>query len=273
MSHSPDEIAYWLEASEARVNAELYRALAGHPTGPEVVADDDSATFLLRNLDHGFFNRSVGLGVGKPATEADLDRTIALYRDAGLVQFTVQLSPFAMPAALESWLEARRFTRGRRWAKLWRDTVDPPAERTDLRLERIGPEHADEWVTVIRTAFEMHDVLDDFFRVVLGAPGWHHYLAFDGDAAVGAGAMRVLGDVAWFGYGATLASHRGRGSQSAVFARRIRDAHDLGVRLCITETGEDIPEDPNPSYRNMLRAGFRLAYQRQNWLPPVAPEG
>ena len=25
---------------------------------------------------------------------------------------------------------------------------------------------------------------------------------------------------------------------------------------------------PNPSYRNMLRAGFRLGYLRRNWLPP-----
>ena len=273
MNRSPDEIAYWLEASEARVNAELYRATAGHPAGPEVVSDDDSATFLLRELDVGFFNRSVGLGVGRPATEADLDRVLAMYRDAGLTQYTIQVSPFARPAALEAWLEARGLRRGRRWAKLWRDTDDPPAERTDLRLERIGPEHANDWATVIRTAFEMPEMLDEVFRVVLGAPGWYHYLAFDGDLAVGAGAMRVLDDVAWFGYGATLASHRGRGSQSAVFARRIRDARDLGVRLCITETGEETPEEPNPSYRNMLRAGFRLAYQRQNWLPPKPPEG
>lgn len=81
-----------------------------------------------------------------------------------------------------------------------------------------------------------------------------------------------MGDVGWLGFGATLESHRGQGSQSAIFARRIRAAADLGVKLLITETGEELPDRPNPSYRNMLRAGFRLAYPRQNWLEPATPD-
>jgi hypothetical protein len=36
----------------------------------------------------------------------------------------------------------------------------------------------------------------------------------------------------------------------------------------VTETGEDLPEKPNPSFRNMMRAGFKLAYQRRNYMPP-----
>ena len=45
-------------------------------------------------------------------------------------------------------------------------------------------------------------------------------------------------------------------------ARRIRDGADLGCRWLVTETGEDTPHHPNPSYHNMLRTGFLLAYQR-----------
>ena len=41
----------------------------------------------------------------------------------------------------------------------------------------------------------------------------------------------------------------------------------LGYRWFVTETGEDLPTKPNPSFHNMLRAGFRLAYQRPNYLP------
>jgi hypothetical protein len=37
----------------------------------------------------------------------------------------------------------------------------------------------------------------------------------------------------------------------------------------VTETAEDTPERPNPSDRNMLRAGFRLAYLRDNVMPPA----
>ena len=34
----------------------------------------------------------------------------------------------------------------------------------------------------------------------------------------------------------------------------------------VTETGEDSPEQPNPSFHNMIRTGFSLAYQRPNYL-------
>jgi len=65
----------------------------------------------------------------------------------------------------------------------------------------------------------------------------------------------------------TLPAFRRRGGQGAIMARRIRDAVQLGCRWVITETGEDLPDRPNPSYHNMLRAGFSLAYQRPNYLP------
>jgi hypothetical protein len=160
---------------------------------------------------------------------------------------------------------------GARWAKMWRDTDEPPEEQTDLRIERIGIDLLDAWATVVLEAFELPPFLAPYVTATVGRPGWHHYMAFDGDDGVGAGATYVMGDVAWLGFGSTKVSHRGHGSQSAIFARRIRDARDLGCRLLITETGEELPDRPNPSYRNMIRAGFRLAYQRQNWLEPTPP--
>ena len=51
-----------------------------------------------------------------------------------------------------------------------------------------------------------------------------------------------------------------------ILARRIRDAAEWGCRRVITETGGDTPEHPNPSYHNMLRAGFVLVYQRPNYI-------
>ena len=102
---------------------------------------------------------------------------------------------------------------------------------------------------------------------VVGRQGWSHFLAYDGDAAVSAAAMFVTEGVAWLGFGATREAARGRGGQSALFATRLREARDQGCRWAITETGEETPEEPvNHSYRNMLRAGFHLAYARQNWV-------
>ena len=40
-----------------------------------------------------------------------------------------------------------------------------------------------------------------------------------------------------------------------------------GCRWFVTETGEDLPDRPNPSFRNMMRAGFHVAYHRPNFMP------
>jgi hypothetical protein len=58
-----------------------------------------------------------------------------------------------------------------------------------------------------------------------------------------------------------------------MFAERLRDARDADCRFAITETGEETAEQPNPSHRNMVRAGFQLANGRRNWIRrrPTAP--
>jgi GNAT superfamily N-acetyltransferase len=109
--------------------------------------------------------------------------------------------------------------------------------------------------------------IHDIASATVGRPGWVHYLGFDGDTPVSTSAMHLTDGVAWFGYGATLDAFRGRGWQTAMFARRFQDARDLGCRLAITETGEETEKVPvNHSYRNMVRVGFNLAYARQNWV-------
>jgi hypothetical protein len=80
----------------------------------------------------------------------------------------------------------------------------------------------------------------------------------------------VKGATGWVGFGATLPSHRKRGGQGAIMARRIAEGIDLGCKWLVTETGEDSPERPNPSYHNMLRTGFQLAYQRPNYIHQVS---
>jgi GNAT superfamily N-acetyltransferase len=274
VSHTADEIAYWLELAEARALVDVCQATAGldgDPLQARWDLDHDIATFWFGALDIGIFNRCIGLGIGPPATEAVLDAVLEIFRSSGRSEYTIQVSPFARPSVLESWLLARGLRRGRRWVKVWRDAADPPPERTDLRLEEIGPADREDWERVVLAAFDMPDVLGPAISSMLGRDGWRHYLTYDGNEAVGAGALYLTEQVAWLGYGATLETHRGRGSQSALFARRIHAARELGAELVVTETGEDLPENPNPSYRNMLRAGFRPAYNRRNWLPSEEP--
>jgi hypothetical protein len=227
---------------------------------------DSIWTTMIPKLDWSFFNRIVGLGIRHPATEAELDQAIEVFKDTGCKNYMAQISPFAKPTQISKWLERRGFKRGRNWAKVYRGNEPPIQVPTGLRVEAIGSEHADDFAEVALAAFEMPLELRPMLKGNIEKTGWHHYLAFDGKQPVSAGAMYVSGEVAWLGFGSTLASHRKRGGQGAIFAHRIQDGLKLGCKWFVTETGEETPEAPNPSYHNMIRHGFKLAYMRPNYV-------
>ena len=126
-------------------------------------------------------------------------------------------------------------------------------------------DQAQHWAATASIAcYTPRPVLLWLYRMV-GRPGWRHYLAYDGDLSVACGALYVHDGVGWLGFGGTLPSWQRRGAQSAIIARRIQDAADLGCTLLTVETKEDSPKWPNHSFRNMLRAGFKIAYLRPKY--------
>jgi hypothetical protein len=54
--------------------------------------------------------------------------------------------------------------------------------------------------------------------------------------------------------------------QSALIVRRLVDAAGLGCTHAVVETAEPTADKPAPSYRNVTRLGFTLAYARPNFL-------
>lgn len=265
-----DDVRYWCEIAEALAWRDIYAAVRDEgdaALGAESAEIGGAVAIALRGMDNPFFNRVLGLGVPRPATREDVAAVDAFYRDLGREWSVLMLAEPTRPPELVDWVEAAGWTRGQRWPKLWRSLEgDLPEPRTDLRIELVGRDRAEDFARIVTTTYEFDPVLAPIASAVMGRPGWSHYLGFDGDEPVAAGASFVTGDVVWLGYGATLESHRGRGGQSAIFARRLADSRAAGCRLAITETGEDTPEEPNPSYRNMLRAGFEVAYLRPNFV-------
>jgi hypothetical protein len=215
--------------------------------------------------------------VSEPATEAMLDEAIAFLESAGCKNYVAQISPLAQPAQLPEWLAARGFKTGDtarwNWAKMYRGNEPAPAVKTDLRVEKIGKDQADAFADVTLPVWGIPPAGRPLAKGYVGQPGWHHYVAFDGEKPVSVAAMFINGETAWLGFASTLKKYRKRGGQGAMFARRIQDGLALGVKWFVTETGEDTPEDPNPSYHNMLRSGFKLAYLRRNYVHrrPMSP--
>ena len=136
-----------------------------------------------------------------------------------------------------------------------------------VHIERIGPERAAEFTNLAGDAFGWPEPLRPCMAEVVGRPGWHHYLAqLEGGGAVGTAALQVHGRSAWFTSASTRPEVRGRGVQSALIRHRLREATALGCTRAHVETAEDLPGKPAPSYRNVTRLGFELAYARPNWI-------
>jgi GNAT superfamily N-acetyltransferase len=209
-------------------------------------------------------NRVVGLGVGRPATEVDVDEALAAIGSG--VTFYVSLAPGARPAELSEWLRARGLEPGWGWMSFRRDVDDPPSAETSLRLVEVDTaDHAAAFARVVRVSYGLPEPIEPRLAQTPGA-GWQCWLALDGDEPAGAGALYAAEGVAYLGLAATRPEHRGKGAQNALLATRIRRAAELGCDLVITETGERRDDRPSNSYRNILRAGFKEDAVTANWL-------
>jgi len=258
--HERMELEYWRDWFEAVPPGVAQR----YGTACEMA--EGTLLLLMPRVDVLMFNRVLGLGLEKPVTEAQLDGILARYRSAGAPRFFIPFSPAAEPQEAGAWLESRGLTRYNRWAKLERGIENIPEARTDARIEEIGPEHREAFGRVLQEGFGMPPDLAPWTAALVGRKDWRHYMAFDGATPVGTASLYVKGDWGSLGFATTLPQARGRGVQSALITRRIADARQMGCRCLSVETAEDKPDKPAPSFHNVTRLGFRMAYFRDNYL-------
>lgn len=271
---SPHELTRLVELAEVNAMHAMYAAAPSaiaHSLGLRAVRVGSACAMMAQRLDMFLFNRLLGLGADEPATERVLDSLLDEFRQAGVAKFGIPLSPYAQPSDLPQWLEKRGFRAADNWVKVYRGSDSPAIVATDLRIEQVDSRHASAFAEILPSSFGygLPDVIIPWVSALVGAPGWSHYAAFDGERIVATGTLYVQDEVGWLGLGSTLPSHRKRGAQGAIMARRILDAIAQGCRWIVTETWEELPEHPNPSYHNMLRNGFKLAYPRRNYLSPA----
>ncbi|HMB54702.1 MAG TPA: GNAT family N-acetyltransferase [Thermoanaerobaculia bacterium] len=266
----PNATVALLESVETEAWADLHRAappaLAAaegiHP--PHWVGGALAAVY--RRTDVLALNRVIGLGADGEVPTDRLDGLLRLYRSAGVRRFFVQLAPDAEPTDLPASLTSRGFRLHNRWTKLSRPAGEVPRVRTDLRLERLPRDKAAAFGDLFAPELDWPRATSAWLAATVGRARWHHYAAFDGDQVVAAAALHLVGDAAWLGFAATHPAHRRRGAQAALLAKRIEAATAAGAKTLVIETGEDRPERPVPSFRNVRRAGFEVAYLRDNWV-------
>lgn len=213
------------------------------------------------------WNRSVGLGLDAPATDELIRAIRGIYARAGIGRFFLNVHPAAQPDDIAARLDAAGLEQQRRWMKFERDASPAKPAETDLAVREIGPEHAADAARILAGGFDLTEAAQPLLAALIGRPGWHAFMSFDGDTPAGAGTLFVHDGVGVCEMAATDPAFRGRGAQQAVLAARIEKARARGCSVMFTMTGEAVPGDPQHSYRNIMRAGFREGYLRDNWAP------
>jgi hypothetical protein len=273
---SPFALAQRADEIEALAFADLFAALpaALQPRlGLQVRRVAGATALLARGLPSSMFNRVIGLGAERPAAEADIDALMAAYQEHGGQPWWLHCSPHAQPQDLPQRLLARGFIAPARrsWAKVMRDNAPAPIIASDLQIEPATGATLADTAAAITQAFGMPPFMPAWIAALHGRPGWTVYTVKDAAMAVGGGCLFMAGDTAWLGMGGLLDSHRRRGGQGALMARRIADAIAAGCRHIATEAGEPIGDEPNPSLANMVRCGFVTVGSRLNFEAPRSP--
>ncbi|ROZ72747.1 hypothetical protein [Ramlibacter sp. WS9] len=260
--------------AEAAAFAELYAcappALQSR-LGLRVERIADATLLLAPGLPESMFNRAIGLGLRQEAGAAQVDAIVQAYRAAGCPTWWLHWNPHSTPESLPAMLPSMGFTQPARrsWAKVLHGPEPAPKIPTDLHIAPATASQLGEVIRAIVTAFEMPPFMADWLAALHGQPHWRVYAVTDGALVVGGGCLYVSGELAWLGMGAVLPSHRRRGGQGALMARRIADAIEAGALHVVTETGEPIADEPNPSLANMKRCGFVTVASRLNFAGPA----
>lgn len=263
------ELTAILERAEAHAWGDFYRAAdegIAADLGVKVVDLPGARVTVAPAIDVLAFNRALGIGLDVPLDEGALDGTLEIFRGSGLTRALVQVAPGFLDDRTAALFASRGLVVHNYWVRLWRGTKDVPDVRTDLEIVEIGPERGLEFGRAVAAVFGWPAGVERMIAAPVGREGWRHYAAMDADRLVATGATCVLGSCAWLDFAATLPETRGRGAQSALLARRIRDAAGLGCDRVLVETSEPRPDNPAQSWRNATRMGFEQAYVRPNFI-------
>lgn len=262
------------DQAEAAAYADLWRAAPDAirtALGLELRERNGATCLLAPRLPVPMFNRVIGLGMSQPASLDDVHTLARHFSAAGSRDWWLHWSPFAVPAGLDATLLGQGWTlpSRSRWAKmLWRGGAAPELV-TDLRIAPARDDQVAAVTQAIIQAFGMPPPMAGWLAALHRRERWRVYAACDAERVVGGACLYLNGAMAWLGMGAILDTHRRRGGQRALMALRISDARAAGCAHIVTETGEPVGDEPNPSFANMRRIGFECVASRLNLAPPA----
>lgn len=283
MQRSPYEPAFSLneckklaELAEANCMADFCRAAPAYIAEAHGLYVEQRPSYTLTLVkdqrNFGMYNRVFALGVGQPTTEEEVEQVVDLYRQANL-PFLVRLSPDAQPPKLLHWLKTGGLVldQAETSARFYTQPGSLMPLSSPLSIREVGAVEAADFARI--ACLDHHPALQMWLLATLGRPGWHHYLAFEAEVPIATGVLYIQERIGWLGWAATLPAYRRKGAHQALLVHRLNEAMKMGCVLVSAETRGETEDAPNPSYHNLQRLGFQLAYLRLHYhFDPVLSE-
>jgi ribosomal protein S18 acetylase RimI-like enzyme len=221
----------------------------------------DATVFRWSTHPHPVFNQCFGLGDERVVTDDVIERVIDFFREQES-SGRILVSPRASDR-LGQRLEARGCTRCPSQGVLLAtpESWSSPSVLPGITIERTVTANRTEFVRVMMQAFEMTSSEEEYIRTAMDMPEAHCFLARCEGQAVGVGVLMVTGKTGGLYSGGVLEEFRNRGVQTALIARRVESAFQLGLQFIVSATDEV----ENQSSRNLRKHGFSLAYELKNY--------
>jgi GrpB-like predicted nucleotidyltransferase (UPF0157 family)/GNAT superfamily N-acetyltransferase len=224
------------------------------------------AALIRTDIFPGFsHNRVPGLGLDYIIDEGTILNVKSFY-SASKNKHAIQLNPLDLTVDVMKLLQKHGYEHKNNWVRFYRDTSPVENVKTNLEIKSVGNEHLRDFSSLVISNFRFPSELASLFEPIMENKNWQHYMAFEGSKPAATGSVYFSGDTAWTSFAATNPDYRGRGAQGALLKARIDEAGKRGCKWIATETAEDSSEHDAPSYRNLLRYGFRLLYKRPNYV-------
>jgi hypothetical protein len=205
------EFAAQLESCELNAWVDMYGAA---PTDfarqfqLEMIRVQNIVLTRCKTIPFIHFNCIKNLGMAEPATEALVDEIVAIYREAGMRNFTF----YHIPQWRGGWDRIYRNNDG-----LDRPEVEP---NEDFKVEKVTRASGPEWATYIDSIYGLPTT--PWLLALVNRPGWHHYVLRKRTEIVAVPANLPGNRQGWDWLGCTI------------LCRRYRSTHSPNEHTCLS---------------------------------------
>ncbi|MBY3483389.1 GNAT family N-acetyltransferase [Rhizobium laguerreae] len=235
--------------------------------GIETFRSDNACFLACRELLAVPFNRGFAIGPQWAANDKEMAEGLRWLDRNASKTWVIQVDEEGFKASSAALSRMGIIQKDSGWIKFFSKTV-PRVVPNEPRIEIADGGHkATNFANVIKAGYGFPTATFEWFKALANRDRWTCYIAYIDEEPCSAGAAFVGSAGAWFGIDATLATARGKGLQSALIARRLRDVSDKGAVIAMAETGRPATVDSplGTSFRNYQRAGFGVQHYSANF--------